>query len=155
MSRLTGPELLANHPKIVYGFFLLHMLVFGSLGVYFAYWTDSVIELYLFQGFAIYGYLIFYRALFGIDVIGWIVVNVALGIWGVFLEIELFLSVFDKQFSDYGFSRHLVPITYYVMYTFLLRQAMLAVLHGYDTRSVNGLYVVVSILCYGALSWLS
>ena len=142
--------------RIIYPFFLFHMLVFGGVGFYMAYFDDSsnIAFVYLHGGIAIYVYLIFYRAFFGREEIKWMFINSVLGLYGIIAEIDLLLSAAGSSLSDYPIYTHPIPFLYYVLYTFLLRQAVID-FSGSRTnkrkkRIVEGLFVGVSVLVYTA-----
>ena len=114
------------HWKFIYPFFLFHMAIFGASGFLMAYNSNADISfLYMHGGFAILIYIIFYLALFGVDEVKWMFINAALGLFGIYSEIGWLLSFFDKKASDYTWKVHVIPFLYYVLYTFLIRQAVL------------------------------
>src|SRR5207344_125102 len=111
--------------------------------------------LYLHGGFAILIYLVFYFAIFGREEVQWMFINAALGLFGIASQIGTLLSWFGKKLSDYPHATHVVPFMYYILYTFLLRQALLDFTGSRDKpdrqRIVEFAYVGVSLLVYGAL----
>jgi hypothetical protein len=111
----------------VYPFFLLHMLAFGGSGFLMAYVSDGPPLGFLFAhgGFAILVYTVFYLAIFGLDEVKWMFINAGLGALGIYTQMGWLLSFFGKRIDDYPFPRHIIPFLYYVLYTFLLRQALL------------------------------
>jgi hypothetical protein len=141
----------------IYPFFLLHMGMFGGSGFVMAYGADDVpwMFLYMHGGFAILVYLVFYLAIFGVDEVKWMFTNAALGLFGIYAEINYILSWFDRTVSDYPIAIHVVPFLYYILYTFLLRQALLDATGSRDDpqrrRKVEIAYVVVSIVVYLSL----
>lgn len=150
-----------NYPKgsflkwyQVYPFFLIHMLMFGLSGFFMAYADDGpdVTFLYMHGGFAILVYVIFYFALFGVDQVRWMFINAALGLFGIYAQIDLILTLFGKSADQFPWYVHVVPFGYYVLYTFLLYQMVLDVsgARTSETRKkvVEGFYVVGSILIY-------
>jgi len=137
----------------VFPFFLIHMLAFGSSGFYIAYFTDDALPfIYLHGGIAIYVYLQFYIALFGVDKVKWMVINAVLGIFGIYHEVKWFLSQFDKNITDYSIFIHAIPFTYYVLYTFLVYQFVLIVTDADISPRrkivVETFYVLISIAIY-------
>lgn len=143
----------------IYPFFLLHMGMFGLSGFFMAYGTQDVDVgfLYMHGGIAIVVYLVFYLAIFGLDEVRWMFINSALGLFGLWAEIGTILSWFGKSIDDFPMKVHVIPFLYYVLYTFLLRQLVLDLTRSREDpvrkRRVEILYVVVSLLVYGAL-WL-
>jgi hypothetical protein len=142
--------------RFIYPFFLVHMLVFGASGFLMAYGSDaSVSFLYLHGGFAILVYLVFYLAIFGREEVKWMFINAALGVLGITGEMDWLLSFFGKSLSSYPLYVHVIPFLYYVLYTFLLRQALLHWTGAREdeakARIVNRGYVFVSLLVYGGL----
>jgi hypothetical protein len=120
-------------PKLaIYPFFLLHMLVFGASGFFMAYAGKDVPTSFLFMhgGIAILVYTVFYLVIFGWDEVKWMFINAAIGVYGLWCEIGWLLGLFGKQISDFPWYRHLVPFTYYVLYTFLLRHLVLDVFNA-------------------------
>jgi len=139
---------------LVYPFFLAHMLAFGLSGFYMAYTDDGpdVTFLYMHGGIAIFVYVIFYFAMFGFDQVRWMFINAALGLFGIYAQINLILSLFGKQADQFPWYVHVIPFLYYVLYTFLLYQLVLDVsgARNNETRKriVEGFYVVGSIGIY-------
>lgn len=146
--------------KFIYPFFLFHMGMFGLSGFFMAYGADDVelMFLYLHGGIAILVYVIFYLVIFGLDEVRWMFINAALGLLGIWVEIDWILSLFGKQLSDFPPAVHVTPFLYYVLYTFLLRQLLLDLTGARDKparkRLVEFLYVSLSLLVYGIL-WLA
>jgi len=139
----------------IYPFFMIHMLMFGGSGFFMAYADKSapIFFLYLHGGFAIFVYCIFYLAIFGKEQVKWMFINAALGIFGIYTEIDWLLGLFGKHVRDFPIYVHVIPFLYYVLYTFLLRQALLDLTgaRGDETREklINVLYVVISLVVYG------
>lgn len=155
----AGDELPA---KVIYPFFLLHMGMFGLSGFAIAYGAEDisgVVFAYLHGGFAILVYLIFYWVIFGPDRVKWMFINAALGIFGISAQIGWILALFDKQVSDYAWYVHLVPFMYYVLYTFLLHQAVLDFSGARDNEErrikVDRGYMIGSVVLYSAIALLS
>lgn len=141
-------------PWSVYPFFLFHMLIFGGSGFAMAYFTDvSVGFLYMHGGLAILVYIAFYLTIFGRDEVKWMLINAALGIFGLYGEIGILLSFAGKSTSDFPWYVHVIPFMYYVLYTFLLRQAFIEITGSReDQRKANRVsygYVLISLLIYG------
>lgn len=139
--------------NIPYVFFLIHMAVFGFSGFWMAYFANEEVELsflYMHGGIAIAVYLLFYIQHFGIDEVKWLLINSALGLYGICFEVDWFLSQFDRSIYDVPFYRQITPFLYYILYTFLLRQALLDLLGARDNldrkRTVEQCYIVVSIV---------
>jgi len=141
-------------PWTVYGFFLVHMLGFGASGFLMAYGGDEVplLFMYVHGGIAITAYLSFYRRFFGTDEVRWMFTNAALGIIGIYVEIDWLLSFFGRTVSSYPFYVHLTPFLYYILYTFLIRQAFIDLTgsrHNEQRRKWAGrVYVAGSLLVY-------
>jgi hypothetical protein len=138
----------------VYPFFLLHMLMFGGSGFFMAYADKhpDVIFLYMHGGFAILVYTIFYLTMFGLDEVKWMFINAALGLLGIYTQIGWILSLFDKDISDYPIQVHVIPFLYFVLYTFLLYQAVLDMTRSRDDKKrrqyVENGYVAVLTVGY-------
>jgi hypothetical protein len=141
----------------VYLFFLVHMLMFGLSGFLMAYSDDSpdISFLYMHGGFAILVYTIFYLVFFGVDQVRWMFINAALGLFGIYAQIDWILSLFGKSAGDFPVSVHVIPFLYYVLYTFLLYQLVLHLsgVHRHPERKtmVEVTYVLASLVIY---SWL-
>lgn len=141
--------------KAIYPFFLLHMGMFGVSGFLMAYADNGppLTFLYAHGGFAILIYVIFYFTIFGVDAVRWMFINAALGLFGIYAQIDWILSWFGKQASDYSVARHAVPFMYYVLYTFLIYQMVIDLAKARNDperrRRVEGAYVVISLLFYG------
>jgi hypothetical protein len=144
----------------VYPFFLLHMLIFGGSGFFMAYGTSHppVPFLYLHGGFAIAIYTVFYLVMFGRDEVKWMFINAGLGLLGIYTQIGWLLSLFGKKIGDYPYDVHVIPFLYYVLYTFLLRHAILDITQSREDpekrKLVENLYVAISAAVYVFLFWL-
>lgn len=147
-------------PWAIYPFFLLHMAMFGASGFLMAYIENGppLLFLYAHGGIAILAYLVFYLGIFGKDEVKWMFINAGLGLYGIWVEIDWFLSFFGKSLGDYPVWVHLTPFLYYVLYTFLLRQFVLDITGSRDKparkRFVQTAYVVLSLVVYTTL-WLA
>lgn len=137
----------------IYGFFLIHMAAFGSAGFFMSYGEGPDLGFnFLFSGFAIVVYIVFYLTFFGVDEIWWLFINSALGILGILAQLDWILGVFGSSTANYPMQAHIIPAIYYVLYTFLLRRAVLHIFHAEDgTRKkqiIDGVYVAASLLVY-------
>ncbi len=141
----------------VYPFFLLHMLIFGGSGFFMAYMEDgpAVAFLYAHGGLAILVYTVFYFAIFGREEVKWMFMNAALGVFGIYAELDWLLSFFGRTLGSYPLYVHVIPFLYYVLYTFLLRQAVLdwtdARKDANKRRQVERNYIGASVLIYSAM----
>lgn len=138
----------------IYPFFLIHVLIFGASGFFLAYFDEETPTLFLFLhgGIAILVYATFYAAIFGVDEVKWMFINAALGLFGIYAEINWLLSFFGKSASDYSVVTHVIPFLYYILYTFLLRQMILDIFDAREDKAkrskVNQAYVFGSIGLY-------
>jgi uncharacterized membrane protein len=68
--------------KVIYPFFLVHMLMFGASGFFMAYNDEPAPVGFLFMhgGLAIFVYMAFYFTIFGRDEVKWMLINAALGV---------------------------------------------------------------------------
>jgi len=145
----------------VYPFFLVHMGGFGVSGFFMAYMDDGpgLFFLFLHGGFACLVYVIFYLAIFGVDRVRWMFINAGLGLFGIYAQIDLLLSWFGKQASDFSAITHAIPFFYYILYTFLIHQMVLDVTRSRDKpgrrQLMDALYIVLSLAIYTALWWKS
>ena len=138
---------------IVYPFFMFHMLMFGGSGFFLAYGSDADVSfLYMHGGIAILAYTIFYFAIFGFDQVKWMFTNAGLGLFGIYSEIDWILSIFNKRADEFAWYVHVIPFLYYVLYTFLLRQAVIDISGARDNANkmkvVNSIYVGLSLVIY-------
>ena len=128
------------------------MLMFGGAGFFLAYGPGADFGFnVLFSGFALVIYMVFYLTIFGLDEIKWLIINSALGLLGIVSQLDWILAIFGKSISDYPKSVHVIPFIYYVLYTFLLRRAVLHIFKansGPRARIVDIAYVVISMLIY-------
>ncbi len=138
----------------IYPFFLVHMLMFGVSGFLMAY-SDRrrpVAFLYAHGGFAIMVYTVFYLSFFGRDEVKWMFINAGLGLLGIYSQIDWLLSLFGKRISDYPFYVHVIPFLYFVLYTFLIRQAVMDITRSRDDpirrKRVENAYIVFSVAIY-------
>lgn len=139
----------------IYAFFLVHMLAFGSSGFFLAYGSDEPDVMFNFMhgGIAIVVYIAFYFAIFGREEVKWMFINAGLGILGIYSQIGWILDAWlGKRIMDYPYYLHLVPFIYYVLYTFLLRQAVLQITGARDNeqrrRWVDNAYIAISLAVY-------
>jgi hypothetical protein len=144
----------------IYPGFLLHMLIFGGSGFLIAY-SDRpapVFFLYLHGGFAILIYTVFYLAIFGLDEVKWMFINAGLGLLGIYSQIGWLLSLFGKKIGDYPVYVHVIPFLYFVLYTFLLRHAILDITQSREDeqkkKSVEYAYIAISVAVYVILYFL-
>lgn len=141
----------------IYPLFLAHMLGFGLSGFIMAYSNDSpgIGFLFLHGGFAIVVYTFFYVVLFGVDEIKWMFINAALGLLGIYAQIDLILSLFGKKAGDFPVYVHVIPFLYYILYTFLLYQMVLDITSARDNprrkKIVEAFYIVSSVIIYSAI----
>ncbi len=133
----------------IYLFFLVHMFGFGSSGFFLAYDTNTIYLMALMHGgIAIFVYIIFYIAIFGLDAIKWMVINAIIGISQTYYIIDSIGGVFinNWSFDNYPFYRHIIPAIYIVLYTFLVRRFILHFL-GEDNLS-NTIFLLLNGLVY-------
>ena len=141
-------------PVFIYIFFLVHMLAFGGSGFFMAYSEpDPPVDfLFMHGGFAIFIYLIFYLVIFGLDEVKWIFINAFLGLFGIIVEIDWILSLYDRKLSDFPVYVHIIPFLYYILYTFLIRRALIDFTGSWNNaqrkKRVEIGYIVVSIIIY-------
>jgi hypothetical protein len=142
----------------IYPFFLIHMLVFGVSGFVLAYSGAPVEFLYMHGGIAILVYLVFYLAIFGRDEVEWMFINAGLGIFGIVSQIDWILSLFGKRVGDFPPYVHVIPVLYFVLYTFLIRHAVSDLLGAEDDetkrRRFQYGYIGGSVLVYLALRFI-
>lgn len=159
-STAVAAPAMSGMPKyFIYPFFLVHMLMFGISGFVLAYGADGDVGfLYMHGGLAIVVYMVFYLAIFGRDQVKWMLINAGLGIVGIYSQIGWILALFDRNVRDYPLHVHAIPVLYYVLYTFLLRQMVLDFTRSRDDparrRLVEAAYVVLSLAIYGVSLWL-
>ena len=142
---------------MIYPFFMLHMAAFGASGFFMAYSTDGPGAgfLYMHGGIAIVVYLAFYLTIFGAEEVKWMFINAGLGLFGIYAEIGWILGLFGTTLEDYPVHIHVVPFLYYILYTFLLRQAFVDITRSRENpqrrRMVERTYVLVSVVVYGTI----
>jgi hypothetical protein len=136
----------------VYPFFLIHMLGFGLAGFALAYGGAPIEFVYMHGGIAIAVYIVFYLVIFGLDEVKWMFINAGLGLLGIASQIDWILSLFGKHVGDYPIYVHVIPFMYFVLYTFLLRHAVLDLLGVREDETkrprVEYGYIGVSIAFY-------
>ena len=145
--------------KHVYPFFLIHMLAFGASGFAMAYGskTPDISFLYMHGGIAIAVYLFFYFAIFGVDEFKWMFLNALFGLLGIYAQVGWLLSLFGKQISGYPLHVHLIPFLYFVLYSFLMRRAILDFTRSNDNavrqKKVENRYIIftlgINMACVG------
>jgi drug/metabolite transporter (DMT)-like permease len=138
----------------IYPFFLVHMLMFGGSGFLMAYASEGppLLFLYAHGGFAIVIYTVFYLSIFGRDQVKWMFINAGLGLLGIYTQIGWLLSLFGKEVGDYPIYKHVIPFLYFVLYTFLIRQAVLDLMKAREDdmrkKRVEYAYVAMSVAIY-------
>jgi len=137
----------------IYGFFLLHMAMFGSAGFILAYSDGAKFFINLgFSGFAIAIYSLFYVAIFGIDKVKWLVINSIIGVLAIYSQLGWILEKFGKSVHDFPKHYHIIPGIYFVLYTFLLRRALLHMLRAKEGTKKRALvdsgYVVFTVIYF-------
>lgn len=133
----------------IYPFFLLHMLMFGGSGFLMAYGANDnpapLLFIYFHGGLAIVVYVIFYLSIFGADEVKWMFINAGLGFAGIYTQMGWILRQFGKDISTYPLYIHLTPFLYFVLYTFLIRQALIDLFRVRDNpqrlHRLNQIYV--------------
>lgn len=148
----------------IYPFFLFHMAAFGGSGFIMAY-GDSRPELafvYLHGGIAIMVYVFFYFAIFGRDEVKWMFLNALFGILGIYAQVGWLLSLFDRDISAYPLTVHVTPFLYFVLYSFLVRRAVIDLTNSQDDpvrrktmeNRYIGITLGINVVCIG-LQWLA
>ena len=137
----------------IYPFFMIHMLAFGGSGFVMAYAGGvPTAMLFMHGGIAIFVYLVFYLAIFGLDEVKWMFINAGLGLFGIVSQIDWLLSLFGKHVADFPWYVHVVPFLYFVLYTFLIRHAVLDLTGAREDeakrRRVEYGYVVAMVLAF-------
>jgi hypothetical protein len=149
----------ADIPAVfVYPFFLVHMLAFGVSGFVMAYAGVPLEIVYMHGGIAILVYIVFYLAIFGRDEVKWMFINAGLGLFGIISQIDWLLSLFGRRVADYPVYVHVIPFLYFVLYTFLIRHAVLDILGAREDEAkrsrVEYGYIGVSVGLYLLLHFL-
>jgi hypothetical protein len=143
----------------VYPFFFVHMLAFGGSGFLMAYAAEVPMPfLYLHGGIAILVYTVFYLTIFGRDEVKWMFINAGLGLIGMMSQIDWLLSLFGRRVADFPAYVHVIPFLYFMLYTFLIRHAVLDLLGAREDdvkrRLIQPAYVGVSLAAYLLLHFL-
>ncbi len=137
---------------MIYPFFLIHMFMFGGSGFLIAYKDLETPTGFLFAhgGFAIAIYLVFYLVIFGRDQVKWMFINASLGLNGIYNQIDWILSFFGRQADDFPWHVHVIPVLYFVLYTFLIRQGVMDLTNTREQSrwSVDILYILVLLALY-------
>jgi hypothetical protein len=112
--------------KIIYPFFLLHMLCFWFVWFnlsYFQEWIEysSVFGFWLMS---IIIYLVFYLVFFWIWKIKDMFINAIVWSISIYAWMWDILFFFGEDISSFNRYWHIVPWIYFVMYTFLLRNLL-------------------------------
>lgn len=153
-SEMNNENKIIQPSLFVYLFFLIHMAGFGGSGFYMAYSDDGppLFFLLIHGGFAIFVYTKFYIKSFGYDEVKWMFINAALSALGIYTQIDWILSYFNKTVDDFSLFRHIIPFLYFVLYTFLLRQAFIDFTFSrnnpFRQKLVEYTYIVNSIFVY-------
>ena len=111
-----------------------------------------VLFLYVHGGLAILIYTVFYLAIFGRDEVKWMFINSGLGFLCIYSQIGWLLSLFGKKVSDYPVYIHVIPFLYFVLYTFLIRHALLDITRSREDnkkkKRVEYGYIAISVGIY-------
>ena len=143
----------------IYPFFLFHMAMFGMAGFFMAYGAKnvSVFFLYMHGGIAILVYTVFYFTIFGRDEVKWMFINAGLSVFAIYSQIDWLLFLFGKRVSDFPWYIHVIPFMYMVLYTFLIRQAVIDLTASRDNlqrrKLVESIYVIVSVVVYSFIAF--
>jgi len=144
----------------VYPFFLLHAGVFGTAIFVLAYGSipdhDRLIFLYGFGAIPIAVYVVFYLVIFGLDEVEWLLINGGLGVSGVYNDVGSLLWLFGRRIGDYPARVHVIPFIMFVLYTFLMRHAVLDLSQSRGDKAREtvanrvyvGIYFTVSVTAY-------
>lgn len=145
----------------IYPFFMVHMLMFGGSGFVMSYSPlhlplEHLLFIYIHGGIAIAVYTFFYLTIFGADEVKWMFINSGLGLLGIYAQVGWLLSRFGRKIGDYPLYVHVTPFLYYVLYTFLLRNALLDIFAARENEqrrnAVDNLYIAFSVasslVCY-------
>jgi hypothetical protein len=93
-----------------------------------------------------------YLAIFGRDEVKWMFINAFLGLLGIYSQIGWLLSLFGKKIGDYPFYVHVIPFLYFVLYTFLLRHAVIDITRSRENprrrNLIENCYIAISIAVY-------
>ena len=136
----------------IYPYFLFHMLFFGVTGFAMVYSSKPapISFIFIHGGVSIAVYTMFYMLIFGLDEVKWMFINAGLGVLGIYTQISWLLSLFGKRISDYPICAQVVPFSYYVLYTFLVRHALLDFTQSREdenkTQKVEYCYIAASIM---------
>ncbi len=137
--------------------FVFHITLFGFTSFLFAYFIPAVPTIFLW-GFGFIGivtFIGFYSSLYGVDNFRWIIINIALGIFGLSSDINLLMSILSTDLTDFPWYRDIIPFTNYVLYTFWFRQCALAAVGAKDNPEkeeiVSYYYLITSIFFYASL----
>src|SRR5690606_19236240 len=105
--------------RVVYPFFLVHMLMFGGSGVVLAYGADGDVGfLYMHGGLAIVVYTVFYLVIFAVAAVRGLCITAALGLAGIYAPLGWILAFFcGPTVDDSPSYAHAVPMLSYVPYT--------------------------------------
>lgn len=128
--------------------------MFGGSGFLMAYSGEDIpiYFLYMHGGIAITVYIAFYISIFGLDEVKWMFINAGLSILGIYSQIGWLLSLVDKELSDFPYYIHVIPFLYFILYTFLLRQAVIDITNSRENedrkRIVEYAYIAISIVFY-------
>ncbi len=144
---------------VFFPFIVIHITLFGLLSFVMAYYLDVPTLFLLVFGFiGIITYLAFYSSMYGVDQFRWIFINTALGIFGLSVELNLLLSLSEDDLAGFPWYRDIIPFTLYVLYTFWLRQCVLAAFGAKDDpekeERVSYLYAATFLLVYLGLYFL-
>lgn len=78
--------------------------------------------------------------------------NAGLGLLGIYTQIGWLLSFFGKKSGDYPIYVHVIPFLYFVLYTFLIRHAVLDLTQSRENEQrkkvVEYAYIAVSVAIY-------
>lgn len=117
-----------NDPWFIYIFLVLHGAVFTSVSFYLIYWADKSEDPYfgyIWGGIGAIVYSIIYFGLFAKEKLLWAFINGTIAFFQI-LSIRKSNSFFE-ELESLPWYTHIVPIIYFVLYTFLLRHICLKI----------------------------
>ena len=100
-------------------------------------------------------YLPFYLIIFGLEKVTWMFISSTLGVFGIYCELKWVLNYSGKNITEFAWSDHVIPSTYYILYTFLIHQTVLHFSGSNDNlkrkQRVEIAYIGLSIMIYLAI----
>lgn len=148
LSKESEKKKIPWFPKaFIYPFFLVHMAAFWYSWFSISYSEPGRLFLFGFihWWFAIFVYMIFYLAIFWLDKIKDMLIWALIGIMWTIARLEKIIPYRWHEIWDYYRAAHIIPGLYFVMYTFLIKQALIDIISIFHKKHAKKIAEIIYI----------